>query len=106
MKKILIFLLFSFIILNVSTKNNVKHEYYNEIKNSTTYNNQISIKLIDNVTLESLPGVKCGNKYSDLNGVLKINKGDIITLNFISYQKILLCNIKNDTIIKMTNNIK
>lgn len=66
--------------------------------------NLIKVKIVDNLTNEILVGVKSGNKYSDLDGIVLIEKDKLISLELISYEKLNIM-IKNDTIIKM-NTIK
>jgi len=67
----------------------------------TKINNEITIKIVDEKTNELLVGVKNDNTYSDFDGNLKINKNKEINLELISYRKLNIESIKNDTIIKM-----
>lgn len=105
MKNLLILLILLFFTVanaknNVTTENNVQKND-NNINNSIN-NNEILIKIVDKKTLESLSGVKCGKTYSDLNGYLKVNKGDVVILELISYNKVILQNVYSDTIITMS----
>ena len=60
------------------------------------------IKIVDELTNETLVGVKNGNTYSDLDGMLLVDKDKPIYLEFISYEKLNTI-VKNDTIIKMSS---
>lgn len=60
------------------------------------------IKIVDELTNETLVGVKNGNTYSDLDGILLVDKDKPISLEFISYEKLNTI-VKNDTIIKMSS---
>jgi hypothetical protein len=83
-----------FFILNFNLKESPK--------NTPIINQEMSIIIVDESTNETLVGVKNNNNYSDLDGILKINKGDSINLELISYEKLIISSIKNDTIIKMS----
>ena len=84
-----------FMILNLNLTSKEKKELNN--------NQEIFVKIVDEKTNESLAGVKnINNKtYSDFDGILKINKGETIKLELVSYEKLTSTKIKNDTIIKM-----
>ena len=41
--------------------------------------NLIKVKIVDNLTNEILVGVKSGNKYSDLDGIVLIEKDKLIS---------------------------
>lgn len=60
------------------------------------------IKIVDELTNETLVGVKNGNSYSNLDGILLVDKDKQISLELISYEKLNTI-IKNDTIIKMSS---
>ena len=60
------------------------------------------IKIVDEKTNETLAGVKNGNNYSDLDGILLVDKDKPIYLELISYEKLNTI-VKNDTIIKMSS---
>lgn len=70
--------------------------------NKQSINQEVIITIIDNNN-EKLTGVKNGNKYSNFDGELAINKGDSVLLELVSYEIINIENIENDTIIKMIN---
>ena len=91
--KYLMVILFLLLNLNLISKEK------KEIKKVN--NNEIYIEIIDQKTNEVLVGVKNGDKYSNFDGLMKINKGDNVCLELVSYEKVSLLNIKNDTIIKM-----
>jgi len=63
---------------------------------------EVYITIVDDITNETLVGVKNGSKYSNLDGKIKVNKDDSISLEFISYEKLNTI-VKNDTIIKMSS---
>jgi hypothetical protein len=63
---------------------------------------EIYITIIDDITKETLVGVKNGSTYSNLDGKIKVNKGEEVSLEFISYEKLNTI-VKNDTIIKMSS---
>lgn len=67
----------------------------------TLFDNDVKITVVDKNSNELLIGVKDlnTNKYTDLNGELLLNCGSSIDLELISYEKINVRNIKNDTII-------
>lgn len=60
------------------------------------------ITVVDIDTGEELVGVHDvnGGKYTNLNGDMIVQKNDIITLQFISYESVKL-KVENDTIIKL-----
>jgi hypothetical protein len=71
-----------------------------------TFSNQVSITVIDEKTDEKLVGVIENNSqnFTDFDGQLKSEKGEILKLKLVSYQDVVIENIKNDTIIKMKQN--
>jgi len=91
--KYLIVILLMLLSLNLISNNK------KEIK--TISNQEIYIKIVDQKTNEYLVGVKNNDKYSNFDGVLKVNKGENISLELVSYEKVNITSIKNDTIIKM-----
>lgn len=97
MKYILIItIILNYLLFNI---NNEKEK--NEKKTETT-SNIINLKIIDINTKEELYAVKNIDKYSDFDGNMKITKGDSISLELISYEKLNINNIQSDTIIEMS----
>lgn len=66
-------------------------------------NDQITITIVDYNNNEELVGVneKNSNSYSNFNGEIKLQKNTNVHLSLISYEDILISDIKNDTIIKL-----
>lgn len=61
-------------------------------------NNMIKLTIIDNNTKELLVGVKVNDKYTDLDGNVYVNKYDKLTITFISYDRMVIDSICNDTL--------
>ena len=104
----LFILLFSFISIK-SHVNSLILSKSKEVVSLDLGNNNLSlhmckIQIVDELTTETLVGVKNRNTYSDLDGILLVDKDKPISLEFISYEKLNTI-VKNDTIIKM-NSIK
>jgi hypothetical protein len=92
MKYILITILFFNFLFTDINKKEVKNEVPSEL-------NMITIKIVDIDTKEELFAVKNIDQYTDFNGEIKINKGDSISLELISYEKVNIKSVSNDTII-------
>lgn len=93
MKYILITILFfNLFIIDVKKEKELK----------TANLNTVNIKIIDIDTKEELCAVKNIDKYSNYEGEIKINKGDSILLELISYEKVNINSVKKDTIIEMS----
>lgn len=101
MKYILIAILFFNLFINndKEPKKKINSEIKSEINSEI---NMINIKIIDIDTKEELIGVKNKDKYTNFEGEIKINKGDSILLELISYEKINIKSIQKDTIIGMS----